>query len=519
MKRNQQVLIICLLAFLCLCDICAAETKDELNEKKCIENATAIVAENRSDVDRTGTFSTCLKAARSDNPLVWYFIGYMQLNSIGAKANLEEGIGWLKKAGESGLASAQSELAEYYLTGGGVKQKIDMKNAIYWLSKLATNKNSRGSVDAAFRLCSIYLFGTNIEPDYERAFTWCRISGIEHHNFEGLTNLALLYINGWGVQKNVPLAMDYYKTAARNNVIGAQLSLGRAYSTGLDVPIDYNLAFEWISKAAQQQSPIGMYYLAQMYEYGQGTDQNEDKAREYYTKAAKLGEPRAQYALGRIFQYSVNSNIDYAAKWYHKAAAQGNTDAMIAIGDLYSKQNPGEMMRWYLTAANHGNSDGKLRCIPFLISGARYVKPNPVLALSFAEQLAREGNSSGMYWLGMIYLKGYAGEKDLKAAYEALSASAGEGNADASFELGKALIRGEFGFADELNGVGYLQAAAENGCVNDACMELIRYYIGKEDFESAYLWLDNAKDSVSLENDEYSRLLQFTVKKLAEQKK
>ena len=50
-------------------------------------------------------------------------------------------------------------------------------------------------------------------------------------------------------------------------------------------------------------------------------------------------------------------------------------------------------------------------------------------------------------------------------------------------------------------------------------MELIRYYIGKEDFESAYLWLDNVKDSVSLENDEYSRHLQLTVIRLAEEKK
>lgn len=505
----------------CLTPVCnaASEAKDRQNEEMCIENAVAIIAENKTNIDRTGTFSLCLKAAKNDNPMVWYFVGYMQLNSVGAKANLDEGIRWLTKAGESGIASAQYELAEYYLTGGGVKQKIDMEKAIYWLSKLATNKNSQRRVDAAFRLCSIYLFGTNIEPDYDRAFTWCRISGIEHHNFDGLTNLALLYINGWGVPRNVPLAMDYYQTAARNNVTGAMLSLGRAYSIGQDVPVDYALAFQWISRAAEQKSPEGLYYLAQMYEYGQGTEQDENKSKEYYTMAAKLGESRAQYALGRIYQYSGGQNIDLAAKWYHKAAAQGNTDAMTAIGDLYRNQNQREMMRWYTAAAEHGSQDGMLRCIPYLLKGSRDIRKNPELALKYAKQLTAEGNSSGMYWLGMIYLNGYAGDTDPKAAHNLLSASAREGNADAELELGRGLFSGAFGFRDEENGVKHLSAAAENGCVNDACLELARYYAGKDDYQSAYVWLENLQNSITPENrDEYDRLLRLTVQKLSERK-
>ncbi len=490
--------------------------KLEQYQSECIEKASDIIINHNTKVDRTATFSTCLKAAPSQNPVVWYFIGYMQLNAIGAKANLDEGLQWLKKAGNAGVASAQKDLAQYYLTGGGVKPKIDMNQAIHWLSRLALNNHSESSTEASFRLCSIYLFGTGIDPDYERAYTWCKKSGIEQKNYDGLTNLALLLINGWGTNKNVPLALDYYTTAARNGVVSAQLSLGRAYSIGQDIPVDYNLAFKWMKAAADTGSPQGLYYLAQMYEFGQGVEQDEKLSREYYQQAAQLGEPRAQYALGRLYQYSSHGNIDYAAKWYHKAAAQGNTDAMIAIGDLYKKQNQKEMIRWYNAAAHLDNDDGKLRLIPYLISGTRDTKPDPQLALKYATQLARNGNSSGYYWIGQIYLNGYCGPKDLATAYEAFLAAIKEGNADAACELGKGILNHTFEQANPNDAEKYLLIAAENGCINDACLELGRLYVKQGNYEKAKYWLDNAESIITpQQQQDYFQLQQIVAQHLS----
>ncbi|MBQ8707431.1 MAG: sel1 repeat family protein [Succinivibrionaceae bacterium] len=492
-------------------------SKRRLLEQKCLENGSAIIVDNRKDVDRTGAFSACMHAASGGNPVVWYFIGHMQLNAIGAKADIAGGLKWLGKAAEDGLPIAQKELADYYITGGGIRQKISMKDALDWLSRLATNRNEDLARDAALRLCSIYIFGPNVEPDYERAFTWCRKSGIEQKNYDGLTNLALLYINGWGAEKNVPLAMDYYTTAANSGVISAQLSLGRAYSIGQDVPVDYGKAFFWMEKAASQNSPQGMYYLAQMYEYGQGTQQDDKKAWQFYRKAAEAGEMRAQYTLGRLYQYSPSSNIDSAAKWYHKAAASGNTDAMIAIGDLYSIQNHREMMKWYAAAAAGGSSDGKLRMIPYLLKGSRDLKPDPAKALAYALELAQSGNSGGLYWTGLITLKGLAGEQDLAAAYEALTLSAREGNADAALELGKALIIGAFGEKDPELGEKYLLQASENGCVNDACLELARLYLDTGEYQKADSALQEAKDALLPDQkEEYLRLLKTATDKLSE---
>ncbi len=461
-------------------------------ESRCLRDASAIVIHGSTTLDRTGTFAACLRAASGSNPLIWYFTGHMMLNAIGAKPNTAEGLKWLEKAALKGLPQAQSELADYYMTGGGVKKKVDMPKALEWLSRLASDRTSAYGKEAAFRLCSIYLFGTGTEPDHQRAFTWCRISGLEQQNYEGLTNLALLHINGWGTPKNAPLALDYYETAAKRGVISAQLSLGRAYSMGSDVPADYGRAFHWMKKAADQDSPQGLYYLAQMYEYGQGTDQNDKLAWKTYHKAALLGEPRAQYALGRLYQHAENPNIDYAAKWYHKAAAAGNTDAMIAIGDLYSSQNQREMMRWYAAAAHGGSSDGKLRMIPHLLKGSRDVKADPALALKYAAELADTGNSRGMYWMGVILLRGLAGEKRPLEALEAFALSAGEGDADAALELGRGLIRGDFGTPDPRRGETFLLQAAENGCINDACLELARLYATRQDYASAQRWISDA---------------------------
>lgn len=453
--------------------------------QKCIINATKIVSLNNKTIDLTGTFNNCYKGKNSNNPLVWFFIGYMQLNGIGASMNIAEGIKYLEKAGYKSVPAAQKELSDYYLTGGGVKNKIDIPKAVDWLSRLALNKSAEYSPDATFKLCSIYLFGTGIPSDYERAFTWCKRSGLDQHNYEGLTNLALLYINGWGTKKEPSLAIDYYTTAAKHGVISAQLSLGRAYSLGTEIPTDYKLAFEWMAKASQNGSPLAMFYLAQMYEYGQGVTQDKVAAKKLYQKSAELGEAQSQYILGRIYQYDDNSNINYAAKWYHKAAAQNNSDAMIAIGDLYQTQNTKEMMKWYRKASALGNIDGKLRQIPYLLKGTKEFRAHPEDALAMAEELSQQNNSYGNYWLGIIFRDGYVGNKDVEKAQYEFSLAASDGNLEAALELGLGYLYNSFNTYNEDLAEKYLIMASSSGCLKSSCLELGKLYIKQNKKEEA----------------------------------
>lgn len=471
------------------------ETSHQTYAEKCIVNGTKIITLQDRSVNLTSTFNDCYQGKDSSNPLVWYFVGHMQLHGIGASPNLTEGLKFLEKAGYQSHPAAQKELADYYLTGGGVKSRINMKKALEWLSRLALNKKAEYSPEATFRLCSIYLFGTGVDTDYERALTWCRKSGIQQHNYDGLTNLALMYINGWGTSKDPGLAIDYYTTAAKHGVISAQLSLGRAYSLGTDVPADYKLAFQWMAKAAGAGNPLAMFYLGEMYEYGQGVEQDRKSARKLYQKAADLGEPGAQYILGRIYQYGDNPNLDYAAKWYHKAAAQNNSDAMIAIGDLYISQNSREMMKWYRKAAALGNNDGALRQIPYLLTGSRDFSPQPEEALTIAQHLAQKQISGGHYWLGIIYRDGLAGTADPEKAQYELSTAAQLGNTDAALALGESCLKGVFDSCDNNDAEKYLKQASDAGCIKNSCLLLGQLYISQNRNDDALLILDQDQNN------------------------
>ena len=65
----------------------------------------------------------------------------MKLHAIGSKPDYDEGVFWLSKAAENGMAAAQKELADHYLTGLKANQKTDIPKAIKWLKMLANNSN------------------------------------------------------------------------------------------------------------------------------------------------------------------------------------------------------------------------------------------------------------------------------------------------------------------------------------------------------------------------------------------
>ncbi len=487
------------------------EDEIEKHAQKCIVDGTKIVSLNDRTINLTNTFNHCYHGKDSGKPLVWFFIGHMQLNGIGASTNFKEGLKFLEKAGLSSIPAAQKELADYYLTGGGIKNKVNMPKALDWLSRLALNKDAEYSPEATFRLCSIYLFGTGVQTDYARALTWCRKSGLEQHNYDGLTNLALMYINGLGIKKDASLAIDYYTTAAKHGVISAQLSLGRAYSLGTDIPADYKLAFKWMAEASQGGSSLAMFYLAQMYEFGQGITQDKDAAFKLYKKSAELGEPQAQYTLGHIYQYGDNPNLDYAAKWYHKSAAQNNSDAMIAIGDLYVSQNQKEMMKWYKKAAALNNPDGALRQIPYLLSGTADFRPKTSEALSIAEELAEKNIDAGHYWLGIIYKDGLAGKRDLEKAQYELSQAAHNGYSDAALELGIGCIQDSFPICQENDAENFLRQASLNGCIKNSCFLLGQLYIKENLLDEAIRILKQDDENPNLEIRNASKQLLETI--------
>jgi uncharacterized protein len=142
-----------------------------------------------------------------------------------------------------------------------------------------------------------------------------------------------------------------------------QFALGQAFDSGLGVEKDDSKAVEWYRKAAEQGLLGAMYFLAEKLQYGEGVHDPEE-AINWYHKAAEGGLPEAQYTLGEYYLLCeaepVVKNWRQAAFWFRKAAKQGHSNAQLRFAGMNEDglgipQDFGAAKYWYCRAAEQGN--------------------------------------------------------------------------------------------------------------------------------------------------------------------
>lgn len=146
-----------------------------------------------------------------------------------------------------------------------------------------------------------------------------------------------------------------------------QFSLGQAFEAGLGVEKNDYKAVEWYRRAAEQGLIGAMHLLAQKYDSGEGVPYDREEAARWYLSAARGGLPDAQFALGEhyLFQAEIDSrNSERAAFWYRKAAEQGHSNAQLILGGLYEdgrgvQQDLGQAEFWFRKSAEQGNLQAK----------------------------------------------------------------------------------------------------------------------------------------------------------------
>ena len=169
------------------------------------------------------------------------------------------------------------------------------------------------------------------------------------------------YYNGDGVKKNYAEAAKWYRKAAEQNHVRAQLSLAGCYYYGMGVPKNYAEAAKWFRKAAEQNLPLAQLMLGVCYNNGEGVRKNYADAAKWYRKAAEQNLDEAQQALGNLYYNGLGVPKDYseALKWYRKAAEQNHAGAQFDLGRCYYMglgvpKDYVEAYKWLLLAAAHG---------------------------------------------------------------------------------------------------------------------------------------------------------------------
>ena len=100
---------------------------------------------------------------------------------------------------------------------------------------------------------------------------------------------------------NLPLAYKEFRKAADAGDVGSQYNVALMFEQGIGVEKDEKQAVAWYEKAANQGSSAAQFNLGVMYENGRGTEVDFAKAREWYRKASVQGDPLAIGNLGMLY--------------------------------------------------------------------------------------------------------------------------------------------------------------------------------------------------------------------------
>ena len=95
-----------------------------------------------------------------------------------------------------------------------------------------------------------------------------------------------MYALGTGVLQDYAEAVKWYRLAAEQGNVSAQVSLAFAFHSGAGVEQDYFAAVKWFSLAARQESAIAQFQLALMYKRGTGVAQENIKSYMWFSIAS-----------------------------------------------------------------------------------------------------------------------------------------------------------------------------------------------------------------------------------------
>ncbi len=137
--------------------------------------------------------------------------------------------------------------------------------------------------------------------DYARARTlWEPLA--RQGDADAQFNLALLYMNGKGVEKNDRKALLLFLEAARQGHAEAQYNAGLLFYTGRGIARSTRDALLWWRRAADQGLAAAKYNLGIMYAYGEGVGVDNERAIALWREAAGDGYAEAMNALAVAYE-------------------------------------------------------------------------------------------------------------------------------------------------------------------------------------------------------------------------
>lgn len=422
-------------------------------------------------------------------------IGIIYAEAKGINKNDLEALRWLKKAGNRGNAVALKNIGVFYEMGRAVSKNIITAIKYYQqavdkgcqearidLQRLCDSTDEI-SIDDLITIGVMYCIGKDVLCNYAEAHLWFQ-KAKQKDSAIAIRNIALLHECGYGVPKNIALAIKYYQRAKNKGNPIAKLDLKRINMDEKISPTDLNAigmmyadtpdirndvkALTWLKKAREKGAAAAIRNIGMFYETGRVKSKNIVIAVERYQQAIEKGYAEARKDLQRLYTNAdmlsaddlnaismkyfygkgIQRNYTEAFLWLQKAKAKGSVTAYRSLGVFY-ECGYGVAKDFVLAMAhyeqakvkgynqaqsdidrlnnNESISPAAMNMLGLMFQHGREVKQDLLRAKFWYEKAMRRYYAPAYFNLAALYEQGNGVNKDLRKAAKLYQESAQRG--------------------------------------------------------------------------------------------
>ncbi|WP_246207061.1 tetratricopeptide repeat protein [Methylocystis heyeri] len=204
----------------------------------------------------------------------------------------------LRYAADGGESLAQWKLAKMYADGDGVTR--DDRKAFDYFSRIVEHftdddpdPSLRSAASSAFVAVGLYLregiASAKVPADPERAFDLFRYAATFFRSADAQYNVARMYLEGYGVKKDLRQGVSWLDLAARKGHVQAEALLGQLMFTGVAGGVG--------------QRPRGLMYLTLAREAASGSSSDQWIIDSHDKALASASEAERKAAVAMLESY------------------------------------------------------------------------------------------------------------------------------------------------------------------------------------------------------------------------
>lgn len=343
---------------------------------------------------------------------------------------------------------------------------------------------------AMFEMAEAYYLGDKgVNADDSKAFSlYKELEVLTPDDAMVLYRLGKCYELGISEDKNMELALDYFRKAVEKGSGIACKTLGEFYKSGKYVQQDISKCLTYLNQGASMKTPgsdEAAIMLGDMYHYGdEGVEKNDIKACDLYRIAAELGNSNAYYRLGmQTFNgWGVEADKAHGMEYWQKGAELNHWGCMYIIGVSYLEGNDlpkdaDKGLYWLERSADRGLADAQCYLGKTYLRGLHGVSRNEEKGIRYLKAAAESDQAEAMMIYG-DYLYGKKTAESLSEALKLYQKAAELGEPAAFHRLGILTYNGAGVEADKAKGIMYWKKGVEFG--QAGCMYIIggTYLVG-----------------------------------------